>query len=159
MKNNMKNIVINRTLPQKGDKKKFLSVYYDNLSLASKLLNDSTAFKIFLYLLCNSDKYTEQFTENKVINDFGVDRSKIDKAILELEEKGYLIKLSDSSYQFYETPKETKRFYIQPIEHRLAYYEDGTSKVVSYHEFYNNLKDSCSDYEINKSWENLREIK
>ena len=75
---NQKAIVINRTLPKKGERKKFLSAYYDSITLAARTLSGEVAFKLYLYLLSNQDQYIDNFSPANFSSDFGtsVDRTR-----------------------------------------------------------------------------------
>lgn len=99
------NIIINRTMPRPGAKRLFLSVYYDNLMTASKLLTGEDAFKLYLYLLANQDQHTEHFSPQKFLYSFGTKLDKCRDALHQLEEVGYLIKTGKDEYQFYEEPR------------------------------------------------------
>lgn len=153
---NQKAITINRNLPTKGEKKKFLSAYYDNITQASRLLTGEVAFKLYLYLLSNQDKYVDNFSPQKFANDFGTSIDRTRRVFAQLEEAGYIVRTSANNYQFYETPQKVKQIVMKPVdEYRIAQYEDGTKAAISYNEYYNSLKDNYSLTEIDKSWNEL----
>lgn len=103
----MTTVTINRTLPQIGGKRMYLSVYYDNLLAASKLLTGEDAFKLYLYFLANQDQHTEHFSPQKFLYNFGTKLDKCRDALHQLEETGYLVKTGKDEYQFYEVPRPT----------------------------------------------------
>lgn len=74
---NQKAIIINRTLPKKGERKKFLSAYYDSITLAARTLSGEVAFKLYLYLLSNQDQYVDNFSPANFAADFGTSADRI----------------------------------------------------------------------------------
>lgn len=64
---NQKAIVINRTLPKKGERKKFLSAYYDSITLAARTLSGEVRpcrsilwtilLRLFFFYYSHSSRY------------------------------------------------------------------------------------------------------
>lgn len=152
---NQKSITINRELPQKGSKKKFLTAYYDNITLASRTLSGEVVFKLYLYLLANADKYTDDFSPQCCANEFGVSVDRCRKALGQLEEAGYLVKTDKNEYQFYEKPQKRNQIKITIQEEtRMVEQEDGTFLPYTYSQFYNELSEmGYAEPMIKEQWE------
>lgn len=152
---NQKSITINRTMPQKGSGRKFLSAYYDSITAASRILTGEVAFKLYLYLLSNQDKYTDSFSPQNFSNDFGVSTDRTRKVFEQLEEAGYLIKTDSNEYQFYEVPQKKLSFTNKmKIERRYIENEDGSFEKMTYIEFYEAAKQQMNwpDIVIQENW-------
>ena len=151
---NQKSITINRELPQKGSCKKFLTVYYDNITLASRTLSGEVAFKLYLYLLSNADKYTDEFSPQCCANEFGISVDRCRKAFHQLEEEGYIVQTDKNEYQFYEKPQKKSTFVSKmKVEYRMLETDTGFRKL-DYNTFYNEAKaEGMTDKDINITWE------
>ena len=135
---NQKAITINRNLPEKGSGKQFLTVYYDNITQASRLLSGEAAFKLYLYLLSNQDKYVDNFSPSNFAKDFGISADRCRKVFSQLEEVGYLIKTSSNEYQFYEVPQVVGTATL-PISNERR--KTGTGAIVDFDYYYSLFKD------------------
>ena len=152
---NQKAITINRNLPQKGSGKKFLTAYYENITKASRLLSGDIAFKLYLYLLSNQDKYTDDFSPQNFANEFGVSADRCRKVFSQLEEVGYLVRCGSNEYQFYEEPQ--KKITISLGEQERRYIPTDVGEILmTYAEVYNELKDECAPDYISNFWNNCR---
>lgn len=150
---NQRAILINRDMPAKGSGRKFLSAYYDNISKASRLLSGEVAFKLYLYLLSNQDKYVDNFSPQNFSNDFGVSVDRTRKVFEQLEEAGYLVKTASNEYQFYEVPQK-KYAFVNPYEteKRLVQTTDGFIEI-TYAAFRDEAKASgWTDKDIEITW-------
>lgn len=105
--NNIKTFIIHRNLPPKGTKDPFLCVYQDHLIQAMNNLTH-TAFKTYLCLLFNKDRYAFSFSPEYISKIAGLHQDTATKNRRELEEKGYLVLRSGDLYDFYETPYNGK---------------------------------------------------
>ena len=69
---NQKHFKINRNNPLAlgAEKKQFVALYTENVAAASRNISGEVAFKLYLYLLYNQDKYVDNFSPQKFANDF-----------------------------------------------------------------------------------------
>lgn len=147
---------INREFPKAGANRSFLTIYCDNVYNAFQNLSGEAAIKLYIYLASNKDGYNLNFSPKHFATTCGMSEASARAAAKQLVEKGYLVQDANNHYQFYEVPQITKHIVMRPaVEQRIAQYDDGTSVVVSYNEYYNNLKDDYSLTEIDKSWNEL----
>lgn len=154
---NQRAITINRNMPQKGENRKFLSAHYDAITKASRNLSGDVAFKLYIYLLSNQDKYVDNFSPANFSKEFGVSIDRCRKVFGQLEEVGYLIKCGNNEYQFYEEPQAIRKLASLPMskERRKAEFDDGTFEYVSYEEFYAQFKNNYPDSVIVEAWNQL----
>lgn len=153
---NQKAIVINRTLPKKGERKKFLSAYYDSITLAARTLSGEVAFKLYLYLLSNQDQYVDNFSPANFSADFGTSADRTRKVFEQLEAAGYLERIDSNTYKFYEVPQKRANFAnFSSQERRKIENEDGTYQYMTYLEFYSAAKSQMDwpDITIQENWE------
>lgn len=74
-----------------------------------KALNDfgwSAAYNLWVYLCCNQDGYIENFSPTHIGQLAHKDRRTIQRAVKELEDKGYLFKVAENDYIFFENPND-----------------------------------------------------
>lgn len=146
---------INREFPKAGANRSFLTIYCDNVYNAFQNLSGEAAIKLYVYLASNKDGYNLNFSPKHFATTCGMSEASARAAAKQLIEKGYLVQDANNHYQFYEVPQITKQFVIRPSEYRVARYENGTTAVVSYNDYYNNLKEYYSLTEIDASWNEL----
>lgn len=152
-----KAITINRNLPQKGSNKKFISAYYDNITQAARLLSGEAAFKLYLYLLANQDKYVDNFSPANFSKEFGVSADRCRKVFSQLEEVGYLVCSGKDEYQFYEEPQNKIGIALPvDIEQRWIPQKDESFKLMTFNEVYQELKEVAHPDEIRVFWENAK---
>lgn len=80
---------------------------YNLEALKTAMLNlKGETFKLWCYLDKNQNGYTFALSKVDAIN-WGIgSKSSYDRAVAELIDKAYLVKVSGNSYNFYELPKE-----------------------------------------------------
>ena len=74
-----------------------------------KALNDfgwSAAYNLWVYLCCNQDGYIENFSPTYIGQLAHKDRRTIQRAVKELEDKGYLFQVAENDYIFFENPND-----------------------------------------------------
>lgn len=74
-----------------------------------KALNDfgwSAAYNLWVYLCCNQDGYIENFSPTHIGQLAHKDRRTIQRAVKELEDKGYLFQVAENDYIFFENPND-----------------------------------------------------
>lgn len=104
---NQKIVQIHRNMPKqtKDSKKPFVVAYTDVIGKASTNLGTKhTAFKLYMYLLCNQDNYRFALSPQAFANEFGVSLKSAKDAVNDLIEAGYLVLREKKTYDFYETP-------------------------------------------------------
>lgn len=153
---NQKAITINRNLPQKGENRKFLTVHYDTITQASRNLSGEAAFKLYLYLLSNQDKYIDNFSPANFSKEFGISVDRCRKVFSQLEEVGYLIKSGNNEYQFYEEPQPKE---LPPLpsmlEQRVFIDSEGNKHLLTYEMVFNQFYGKTADEDIKKFWNSL----
>ena len=80
----------------------YLIAYQRNLEDAMKELTAST-FKVYICLLCNKHNYTIEFSPEHISNVAGICKDSARRALLQLEECGYIKKIDDNKYIFRES--------------------------------------------------------
>lgn len=83
--------------------RKYLIAYQDNIMNACNDLS-SSAFKVYMALMLNKDGYVFDYSPECLRQMTNLCRATAKKALLELEEKHYLIKEDDKQFNFYEFP-------------------------------------------------------
>ena len=76
-----------------------------------KALNDfgwSAAYNLWIYLCCNQDSYIENFSPTHIGQLAHKDRRTIQRAVKELEDKGYLFQVAENDYIFFENPNDNR---------------------------------------------------
>ena len=106
-------LTINREPVQKGTGKTepYLIAYKRNLVEAMNELS-GTAFKVYVYLLCNVSSYKMEFSPAHIAREIGISRDSARSALAEFERKGYLYLVKNTSiltgvsyYDFFEERK------------------------------------------------------
>lgn len=106
---NQKMVQIHRDMPKqsKENKRPFVAAYTDVISQAAANLGTKhTAFKLYLYCLCNQDNYYFALSPQDFANQYGVSLKSAKDAVNELIAAGYLILREKKTYDFYETPHD-----------------------------------------------------
>ena len=80
----------------------YLIAYQHNLEDAMKELT-ATAFKVYICLLCNKHNYTIEFSPEHISNVAGICKDSARRALIQLEECGYVKKIDEHKYIFRET--------------------------------------------------------
>ena len=80
----------------------YLITYTMNLEMAMKDLTAS-AFKVYICLLCNKNNYTIEYSPEHISKTAGICKDSARKALILLEQKGYLKQIDDHSYIFRES--------------------------------------------------------
>lgn len=142
-------------MPQKGSGKKFLTAHYDAITKASRLLTGEVAFKLYLYLLSNQDKYIDDFSPQHFSNDFGVSADRCRKVFEQLEEVGYLVKTGSNTYSFYEEPQKKNTIQVGEQEKRFVPTDEGFV-LMTYAEVYTELKENYPTDYIAEFWSGCR---
>ena len=65
------------------------------------------AFKLWVYIAKNQNNFTFGLSNKAVAECFGIKKDQYDKAVKELIEKGYLIKINNNEYVFKELAEKT----------------------------------------------------
>ena len=151
---NQRKLTINRTMPQKGINEPFLQVYTKNIQAASKNLN-GIAFKIFVYLLCNADKYELWYSPATISEACGISVDGARNGFKELLEKGYIAQIGKSKYSFYETPHLQIDLSSFVEERRIVRYMGGGEGYLTYSEVKELLKDKKTEKQIEEYWYSL----
>ena len=79
----------------------YLIAYQSNLEDAMKDLTAST-FKVYIYLLCNKNNYSIEFSPEHISNVAGICKDSARRALNQLEQKGYLKQINEHKYIFRE---------------------------------------------------------
>ena len=113
---NQKMVQIHRDMPKqtKENKRPYVIAYTDVISEAAKNLGTKhTAFKLYLYFLCNREDYFSALSPQDFANQYGVSLKAAKDAVNELIAAGYLVHREKKTYDFYETPHNDE---IEPVE-------------------------------------------
>lgn len=113
---NQKTVLVHRDMPKqtKENKRPYVIAYTDAISQAATNLGTKhTAFKLYLYLLCNQDNYLSALSPQDFANEYGVSLKAAKDAVNDLIAAGYLVLREKKSYDFYETPRDND---IKPQE-------------------------------------------
>lgn len=113
---NQKQIVVYRENVERSKEtgRPYLIAYHDNLLAA---MNDLTAaeFKVYLFMLFNTDGYKFDFSPALFEEKTGVCKDTIRKAMATLEKRGYLRYVDNNKYEFSENKKwknqKAKQYY------------------------------------------------
>lgn len=77
-----------------------------------------TAFKVYVYLLCNKHNYSIEFSPEHISNVAGMCKDTARRALTQLEECEYIKKIDEHKYIFreckwisYEDPKRSDYYY------------------------------------------------
>lgn len=106
-------LTINREQVEKGTGKNepYLIAYKKNLVEAMNELT-GTAFKVYVYLLCNINNYKMDYSPAYIAREIGISRDSARSALTEFEKKGYMklvrntsILTGVSQYDFFEERK------------------------------------------------------
>lgn len=110
---NQNTLTINREQVEKGTGKNepYLIAYKKNLVEAMNELT-GTAFKVYVYLLCNINKYKMDYSPAYIAREIGISRDSARSALKEFERKGYMKLIRNTSiltdvsqYDFFEERK------------------------------------------------------
>lgn len=154
---NQRVVTINRNNPEKGGKQ-FLAIYTEAIAAASRILAGEVAFKLYIYLSANKDKYESYFSPQNFSNVYGCSVDAARKAFNQLEEKGFIVNKGNNHYEFYEE-QQIEEEVVFETERRLVKVKTRAGielRQYTYTDFCNipSLKDMAQD-EINKIWESL----
>ena len=102
---NQRRVLVHRDMPKK-EEGNFLLIKKENLYAAYRDLN-ATALCLYLYLAGNKDGFDLAFSPKAIHNEMGLPESTCRDQFKVLENKGYLVRRSDTSnvYDFHEKPK------------------------------------------------------
>ena len=121
-------VIINRDNVTKGAaKRSYLVAYQDNLIQAMKTLT-GTAFRVYLCLLFNKDKYSLEYSPEHISKIAGMCLPSARKAFKELQECGYIEELDKRHYVFYEVPKITLS--LKPHEERREFIDNDSGEIL-----------------------------
>lgn len=146
---NQKLIVIHRNIPEKNTKEPYLCIHTDRIETAAKNLNN-TAFKLYMYLVCNANNFKLEFSPQFISNTYGISLTSARRAIQELIDAGYVVEESGNRYEFYEVPQKKEK--IEFVKEKRAFkMPDGTIRYFTYKEV---LEINEGDVaETNADWE------
>ena len=82
----------------------FLQINLEDLAQATQLLNYSE-LKLYLYIAGNKKDYVFDLSPQDFLSHFPMSRSSYSKAVAALIEKGFLVEMGDSFYDFYSQLK------------------------------------------------------
>lgn len=151
---NQRSILINRDMPQKESKEKYLAVYEKNLTAAAQELSEAP-FKLYIYLLCNKDKYDLWFSPKVFAGIYGLNKDTARRAFNTLVEYGYIVECGKNQYSFYETPQKKVEFELPFEEEKLLIKQKGDTWVeYTKGKFYEEMRQNghADDY-IEKVWD------
>lgn len=89
----------------------YLIEYQDNIIDACQDLSAS-AFKVYIALILNKNGHRMDYSPECLHQITGLCRATAKKALIELEEKNYLIQTDDKHYDFYDYPHRMKQAQI-----------------------------------------------
>lgn len=98
---NQKTFIIKRNPVSKNTEEIYLCIYEKSLEKAMIELN-GVAFKIYIYLMMNTNNYQFDFSPQYLQDKYNFNRSSIYAALKELEEKRYIKKIENNKYIAYE---------------------------------------------------------
>ena len=96
-------VKIHREVP----KSDFLGIKNENWKAAARDLS-AHAFKLYIYLASNADRFTLALSPAAVRQEIGMARSTYHDQFHVLVDKGYLVNSHGSTYEFFERPKVNK---------------------------------------------------
>lgn len=151
---NQKMVYINRDMPKqtKESKRPYVVAYTDVIAKASTTLGTKhTAFRLFMYLLCNKDNYYFALSPQDFADEFGVSLKSAKDAVNDLIASGYLVLREKKVYDFYEVPHSLD---IEPVETKKKKFKmkDGSIREFSYEE----LVDRMGEEKANNAWRNAQ---
>lgn len=132
---NQNKVLIKRTIPEKGAKKPFLCIYNENIEDAARELSN-TEFKLYIYLVSNSNDYSFDYSPQHFANTYGVGLTASREAWRALIKKGYLTESATNShyYTFTEQP-QIKQEPIEIVKEKRGFHlPDGTIRFFTYKE-------------------------
>lgn len=158
---NQRNITIHRDMPskEKKDKGKFLSVYCNKITTAAQVLSE-VPFKLYIYLLCNDDKFDLWFSPAVFAKEYGVGVSTARRAFNTLMEEGFIIEFGKNQYAFYEEP-QLKATLVNTVKDEQRWLRDDEAEggyvKRTYRAFYNEAKAAgWLEYEIDTTWKEAK---
>ena len=127
----------------------YLIEYTDNIIDACKALSAS-AFKVYIAIILNKSGYTIDYSPEYLRTITGLCRATAKKALVELEEKNFLVKRDDKHFDFFDYPhKPAKKNVVKEERRRIV--DTYTGKV--YMLTYNELRQHVSNQEADKLWQ------
>ena len=112
---NQRTLKIKRKNVDKSTREPYLCIYNKSLAEASKKLNWA-AYALYTFLMANADGYEIDFSPQYIENTYGMNRGTSHKALKELEEKGFMKKIGENKYLFYEVVESPKIFEHEKYE-------------------------------------------
>lgn len=106
---NQNQVVVKRSIPDKGTKQPYICIYTKNIETAARTLG-GVAFKLYLYIASNSNDYTFDYSPQHFSEVYGVSLQRARDAFKELIKEGYLIETDSHRYEFSETPRIEEKF-------------------------------------------------
>lgn len=128
----------------------YLIAYQDNIKKAIKQLSAS-AFKCYLVLMMNKDQYQIDYSPQYFSSVASICRDTARKALKQLCQKNYLVKLDDKNYDFYEYPPF---FLRKEKEQKRTVIDKYTGEV--FHYTYKQLKALVNEQTANKLWQEAK---
>lgn len=144
---NQKEVVINREMVNKSSTRLFLCAYQDNISNAMKILTH-TAFKVYICLLFNKDKFSVEFSPAYLSQVSGLCLDTIRKAFAEMEKKNFIVAANETRtlFNFYETPQ------MKMMNERREIIDEYTGQIYNY--TFEELKQAIGIFEASRIWQN-----
>ena len=157
---NQKHFTIHRKDPIK-EKKQYLAITRDNLTMAARTLKGDVAFKFYLYLAANIDSYEFDYSPQHFANVYGVSIDSARRAADKLVEAGYLVKDENNKngFEFFETP-QNKRIKVTDTvleKKKLIPQDNGEFLEMTFTEVYNELKENYPLDTIKEYWDSMEE--
>lgn len=158
---NQKHFTIHRNNPIK-EKKQYLAITRDNLTMAARILKGDVAFKFYLYLAANIDTYEFDYSPQHFANVYGVSIDSARRAADKLIEAGYLVKDENhkNGFEFFETPQGKKIKVTDTVleKKKLIPQDNGEFLEMSFTEVYNELKENYPLETIKEYWNSIEEV-
>ena len=112
----------------KENKRSYVVAYTDVITQAAQNFGTKhTAFKLYLYCLCNQDNYHFALSPQDFANEYGVSLKSAKDAVNELIAAGYLVLRNKKTYDFYETPHLDD---LEPVDEVRKKFETKSGKVL-----------------------------
>lgn len=133
---NQKMIYVNREMPKqtKENKRSYMIAYNDNIEAAMQVITKISSFKLYIYLLGNTDNYHFALSTQDVADRCGINIKSAKEAVNDLIEKGYLVLREKKTYDFYEVAQKE----IEPTEEvKKEFKVNGVATLLTYEELVN----------------------
>ena len=124
---NQKTCLVRREMPQqsKNNKRPYMIAYIDNMRKAMQNISRVSSYKLYTYLLGNTDGYHFAISTKDIAEECGISIDSAQDAVKDLIKKGYLVLINKNNYEFHETPIEN----IKPVEEIKKKFERANGEI------------------------------